>query len=209
MKNHPQAIRDSVLEKLKRKRSLKEISGSVEIPIGTIEDWAAEWRKSGELDTYNRSGMEYMSRAKLVSNGYYACIRKRYSGMKWTDKQESRVFGFSNQLDSIPFYLDDEGNPRLCAYCAAIPSEGKVWGLDRIDSSIGHTPGNVVPCCSGNAESSKLSCQLSKSKFSLREWMKANLARAYGRQPSEDELNDRLAGILALAKELEKRLNDT
>jgi hypothetical protein len=206
---HTDEIRLEVLEKLKHRRSLKEISGAVGIPVGTIEDWAADWRKSGDLTTYNRSGMEYMNRAKLAANGYYACIRIRYAGMKWTDKLESREFGFDNQLQAIIFYLDDNGNPRPCAYCGAIPPDGKVWGLDRIDSSIGHAPGNVVPCCSFNSESTKLSCQLSKSKFTLREWMRSNLSRAFGRQPSDEELKVRLSKVHLLAKELQEKLQNT
>ncbi len=209
MKAHSEEVRQVVLDRLKASRSLKEISDKVGIPVGTIEDWASDWRKSGELSTYIRPGMEFSNRAKIASKGYYPCIRKRYAGMRWTDKCEGRVFGFNNALESIPFYLDNSGKPMACAYCGEYPPVGKVWGLDRIDSNIGHTPGNVVPCCSYNKESSKLSCQLSKSKFSLYEWMSTNMARTFGKTPTFVEVCERLRPVYKLAKELKDRLQST
>ena len=202
MKAHSVEVREAVLEGLKDSRSLKEISDKVSIPAATIEDWAADWRKNGALKTYSRPGMEFTNRAKIASNGYYPCIRKRYAGMRWSDRIEGREFGFSNQLQSVPFYLDEAGNPRLCSYCGAMPPPGKVWGLDRLDSSLGHAPGNLVPCCSSNDESSKLSCQLSKSKFSLEGWMRSNLSRSFGRRATEEELQSRLEPVYALAASL-------
>jgi hypothetical protein len=204
MRAHSVEIREIVLDGLKRRRSLKEISDKVGISIGTIEDWAAGWRKEGTLEVYSRPGMEFTNRAKIASNGYYPCIRKRYAGMRWSDRIEGRVFGFSNQLLSVPFYLDESGRPRPCAYCGALPADGKVWGLDRLDSTLGHIPGNLVPCCSHTKESSKLSCQLSKSKFSLEGWMRSNLSRAYGRVVTDFELQSRLEPVYTLAASLRK-----
>jgi hypothetical protein len=201
MKAHSDKIKQDILESLKANRSQKEISERTGICIGTIEDWAAEWRKRGELKGYLREGFEFTSRAKNMSNGYYKSIRKRYLGMRWNDKIEKREFGFDNPTEAIHYYLD-KGVPRNCAYCGKIPPEGKVWGLDRIDSTLGHVPGNLVPCCSNNNESKQLSCQLSKSKFSLRSWMETNMRRSWGKEVPQHIISKRLEEIYTLAKSL-------
>ncbi|PWT75547.1 MAG: hypothetical protein C5B59_08695 [Bacteroidetes bacterium] len=202
MKAHSEEIRKQVLELLRQQRSQKEISERVEVPARTIEDWAVEWRKDGTLVGYKRAGQEFTNRAKQMSNGYYKTIRKRYLGMRWTDKEAGRTFGFSNPTQAIHYYLDESGNPRPCIYCGRRPDAGKVWGLDRIDSSLGHQPGNLVPCCSSHPENPKLSCQLSKSKFSLRSWIEMALMRAYGHEVPSLLVDMRMAEILSLAKEL-------
>lgn len=201
MKAHSEEVRSKTLELLRQQRSQQEISNRVGIPIGTVEDWAAEWRKSGMLVGYKRAGMEFMQRAKQMSNGYYPCLRKRYRSMIWSDHVENRQFGFENILQAIHYYLKDR-RPRPCAYCGRIPDYGKVWGLDRIDSSIGHVPGNLVPCCSSNHESPKLSCQLSKSKFTLLNWMERSMSRANGGIVPFRVVEQRLERIYTLAKDL-------
>ena len=201
MKAHAEEIRKQVLDFLRQHRSQKEISIRTGIPERTIEDWAVEWRKEGTLVGYKRAGMEFTNRAKQMSSGYYKCIRKRYHSMAWTDKLENRTFGFNNPTEAIHYYLKD-GVPRPCAYCGRIPEQGKVWGLDRIDSSIGHVPGNVVPCCSSHHESPKLSCQSSKSKFTVLAWMERNMSRANGGPVPFRVVKQRLDRIYTLATQL-------
>lgn len=191
-----------VLEFLQANRSRKEISVRVGKPEQLIEQWAAEFRSNGSLRTSKRAGMDRIHEARLASNGYYKSIRKRYASMIWTDKVNGRLFGFKSSLESIPYYLDPAGNPRTCAYCGKLPPTGKVWGLDRVDSKIGHVPGNLVPCCSSNPESHVLSCQASKSKFSLRGWLEASMSRTFGRSATIDEINIRVNQILELSKSL-------
>jgi|SRR5208282_2909616 len=200
MKAHSKETRQKTLYLLRQHRSQQEISNRVGIPIGTIEDWAAAWRKDGSLVGYLRAGQEFTNRAKQMSNGYYTSIRKRYLGMRWTDRLENRQFGFENPTQAIHYYLKD-GVPRSCAYCGRLPEVGKVWGLDRLDSSIGHVPGNLVPCCSSHPESSQLSCQSSKSKFSLSAWLEMSLSRSHG-MLVPTLVERRIAEISDLAKQL-------
>jgi hypothetical protein len=167
----------------------------------------AEWRNDGTLVGYKRAGMEFSNRAKQMSNGYYKIIRKKYLGMRWADKVTGRNFGFSNPTEAIHYYLDELGNPRPCTYCGRVPEKGKVWGLDRIDSSLGHIPGNLVPCCSSHPESSMLSCQASKSKFSIRAWLEMALTRAYGHQIPSLLVDMRVTEILTRAKSLAEKEN--
>jgi hypothetical protein len=202
MKAIDKNTKEKVLELLQAQRSQKEISTRTGVCIGTIQDWAAEWRKTGLLVSYKRPGMAFTNQAKSVSNGYYKSIRKRYLGMQWTDKLEKRIFGFNNPTEAIHYYLDSNGDPRVCAYCGIKPKNGKVWGLDRIDSSIGHIPGNLVPCCSTNEENRFLSCQTSKSNFNLNAWMTASMFRAYGKPLPEQVVLNRLEEVYSLAKEL-------
>ena len=202
MKAHSGEINQQVLALLRQQRGPKEISQRLDIPIKTIEDKAAEWRKDGTLRVYSRAGMEFSNRAKQMSNGYYGVIRKRYHGMQWTDKLAGRTFGFSNPTEAIHYYLDVSGIPRPCTYCGRLPEKGKVWGLDRVDSSLGHQPGNLVPCCSSHPESVQLSCQASKSNFSLRAWLEMALTRAYGHQIPSLIVDMRIAEVLMRAKSL-------
>ena len=90
MKAHSEEVKQQALQLLRQQRSRHEISRRLEIPYGTVEAWAAEWRKDGTLTVYNRAGMEFSNRAKQMSNGYYPVIRKRYNGMRWTDKLAGR-----------------------------------------------------------------------------------------------------------------------
>src|SRR5271157_1822557 len=119
MKPHSEEMRQQTLKFLRQQRSRQEISDRVGIPIGTIEDWAAEWRKGGILVEYKQEGSRFTIRAQQLSNGYYKCIRKRYNGMRWTDQFAGRQFGFENILQAIHYYLKD-GQPRLCAYCGKL-----------------------------------------------------------------------------------------
>ena len=202
MKAHAEDVRKRVLEFLRQHRSQKEISERTGVSIGSIEDWATEWRNDGTLVGYVRAGMEFSNRAKQMSNGYYGIIRKRYLGMRWADKVAGRTFGFSNPTEVIHYYLDSSGNPRSCTYCGRVPDKGKVWGLDRIDSSLGHIPGNLVPCCGSHPESPMLSCQASKSNFSLRTWLEMALTRAYGHQIPSLLVDMRITEVLTRAKSL-------
>ena len=201
MKAHSNDVRNKVLELLKSNRSHTEISKRTGIPAGTVEDWAAGWRKTGDLNTYKRAGSEFTNKAKILSNGYYPVLRKRYLGMKWTDKKENREFGFANPVEAIHYYLDN-GTPRPCIYCGLYPPKGKVWGLDRIDSNIGHIPGNLVPCCSYNDESPYLSCQTSKSKFTLFGWLKSSMSRINGKQVDDRTVIERINDIKLFAENL-------
>ena len=144
---------------------------------------------------------------KAPLDGYHQIIRKRYRGMRLADKVASRAFGFKNSNDVMQYYLDDLGNPRPCTYCGRLPEKGKLWGLDRIDSSIGHMPGNIVPACSSHPENPLLSCQASKSNFSLRAWIEMALTRAYGHQIPHLLVDMRITEVLTRAKALaEKRI---
>ena len=207
MKALPGETKSKVLELLRQQRSQQEISNRTGVCIGTIQDWAAEWRKEGTLAEYKQAGSAFTARAKSLSKGFYGCIRKRYNGMRWTDKLAGREFGFSNPTEVIHYYLDALGNPRPCTYCGRLPEKGKVWGLDRIDSSLGHKPGNLVPCCSSHPESSQLSCQASKSKFSLRAWLEMALTRAYGHQIPSLLVDMRITEVLTRAKMLSEKEN--
>ena len=207
MKAHSEDVRRKTLELLLQQRGPQEISQRLNLSIGTVDDWAAEWRKDGTLKSYTRAGQEFTNRAKNMSNGYYKIIRKRYLGMRWTDKVAGRTFGFSNPTEAIHYYLDDLGKPRPCTYCGRVPEKGKVWGLDRVDSSLGHQPGNLVPCCGSHPESSQLSCQASKSKFSLRAWLEMALTRAYGHQIPSLIVDMRITEILTRAKSLAEKRN--
>ena len=202
MKAHSEEVRRKILELLRQQKSRKEISDRTGVPVETIEYWAVEWRKDGTLVGYVRAGMEFSNRARQMSNGYYKVIRKRYLGMRWTDKVAGREFGFSNPTEAIHYYIDESGNPRACVYCGRLPEKGKVWGLDRVDSSLGHQPGNLVPCCSSHPESPMLSCQASKSKFSLRAWLEMALTRAYGHQIPSLIVDMRITEVIAKAKSL-------
>ena len=201
MKAHLEETRQKTLELLRQQRSQQEISDRTGICIGTIQDWAAEWRKDGTLAEYTQAGSAFVARAQQASSGYYKSIRKRYNGMRWTDQLNNRVFGFDNVLQSIHYYLKD-GHPRPCAYCGRIPEQGKVWGLDRIDSTFGHIPGNLVPACSSHYESSQLSCQTSKSNFTLLAWMERNMSRANGGPVPFRVVKQRLDRIYTLAHSL-------
>lgn len=207
MKAHSEEVRQKVLDLLRQQRSQQEISVRTGIPVNTVDGWSVEWRKDGTLVEYKRVGMEFSNRAKQMSNGYYGIIRKRYLGMRWTDKVAGRIFGFSNPTEAIHYYLDDLGKPRPCTYCGRVPEEGKVWGLDRVDSSLGHQPGNLVPCCSSHPESLMLSCQASKSNFSLRAWLEMALTRAYGHQIPSLIVDMRITEILTRAKSLAEKRN--
>ncbi len=202
MKAHTEEIRKKVLALLRQHRSQQEISERTGIPVNTVEGWSVEWRKEGTLVGYVRAGQEFTNRAKQMSNGYYGSIRKRYLGMRWTDRVAGRTFGFSNPTEAIHYYLDENGNARPCTYCGRVPEKGKVWGLDRIDSSLGHQPGNLVPCCSSHPESLQLSCQASKSKFSLRAWLEMSMTRTYGHQIPSLIVDMRIAEVLMRAKAL-------
>ena len=201
MKAHSEEVRNQVLELVRQQLSGHVISERMGIPFGTIENWTTEWRKNGMLTGYKRAGTEFTKRAQQMSNGYSTSIRKRYFGMRWTDQLEGRQFGFDNPIQAIHYYLKD-GRPRPCAYCGRIPEYGKVWGLDRIDSSLGHIPGNLVPCCSSHYESPQLSCRGSKSKFSLLSWMERSMSRANGGIVPFRVVEQRLERIYTLAKEL-------
>ncbi len=197
---HPENIRLDVLRLLKDGRGSKEISTRLGLSVGAIEDWAAAWRKTGELKAFKRPGSEFTAEAKRLSNGYYKSIRKRYLGMKWLDYIEKRHFGFASPVEAIHFYLDEQGSPRACAYCGRLPMKDKVWGLDRLDSSIGHVPGNLVPCCGNHPENRFMSCQVSKSKFSLYGWLETNISRSLGRPATIDETQARVNQVEALAQ---------
>ena len=132
---------------------------------------------------------------------YDKSIRKRFFGMRWVSQQEQTPFGFLTPTDAAHYYLKD-GQSRPCAYCGRIPEQDKVWGLDRIDSSLGHIPGNLVPCCSSHYESQQLSCQASKSNFSLLAWMERSMSRANGGIVPFRVVERRLERIYTLAKEL-------
>ena len=201
MKAHDPEVKAKVLELLQKNRSLHEIHTRTGVVPGTIEDWAATWRRDGLLTAYQRSGAAFTQKAKLLSNGYYPILRKRYHTIKRLDMLEKREFGFASPVEAIPYFLDN-GKPRLCAYCGATPPEGKVWNLDRLDSSLGHCPGNVVPCCGSNEHGSQMSCQASKSKYPLRGWIAINIARAFGRPATEEEVEARASVIETLAKSL-------
>lgn len=201
MKAHDPAVKDKVLELLKKSRSLNEISDRTGILVGTIEDWAAGWRKEGTLTAYKRAGAAYTQKAKLRSNGFYSAIRKRFHALKRLDKLENREFGFTDIGDSIPYFLKD-GVPRVCAYCGTPPPKDKVWNLDRVDSSLGHVPYNLVPCCGSNPYGNQMSCQASKSRYDLRGWLGICIARAFGRPATVDEIEDRARDIENLAKEI-------
>ena len=136
-----------------------------------------------------------------MSSTFDKSIRKRYFGMRWISRQEHSPFGFETLEQTIPYFLK-AGMPRACAYCGRYPEQGKVWGLDRIDSSLGHVPGNLVPCCSSHYESPQLSCQGSKSKFSLLSWMERSMSRANGGVVPFCVVERRLERIYTLAKEL-------
>ena len=202
MKAHSDEVKHQVLQLLRQQRGPKETSLRTGVLVGTIEDWAAEWRKDGTLKVYARAGQEFTNRAKNMSNGYYGIIRKRYLGMRWTDKLAGREFGFKNPTEAMHYYLDASGKPRPCTYCGRLPEEGKVWGLDRIDSSLGHKPGNCVPCCSSHPEGPMLSCQASKSNFALRAWLEMALTRAYGHQIPSLMVDMRMTEVLLRAKAL-------
>lgn len=202
MRQIDKETKDKVLELLSKNRSQKEISTRTGVCIGTIQDWASEWRKEGILVHFNRDGMEGSLKAKSMSNGYYKCIRKRYASMKWTDKLEKREFGFTSPVEAVHYYLDSNGHPRVCAYCGRKPEPGKVWGLDRLDSELGHIKGNLVPCCTTNEETRFLSCQTSKSSFNLYAWMAVSMSRAYGKELPKEVILQRLEEIYTLANEL-------
>ena len=81
-----------------------------------------------------------------VISSYKHCAKKRDMEWKLSD-QEAEVLVQSN-----------------CHYCSCPPSNRKIYkstynygkhlstyiygGIDRVDSSLGYTSGNVVPCCS-------------------------------------------------------------
>ena len=132
---------------------------------------------------------------------YDKSIRKRFFGMWWVSQQEQTPFGFLTLTDAAHYYVKD-GSPRSCAYCGRIPEQDKVWGLDRIDPSLGYVPGNLVPVCSSHYESPQLSCQGSKSKFTLLAWMERSMSRANGSPVPFGVVKQRLARIYRLAAEL-------
>jgi transposase len=202
MKKYSDEVRAQALELFQHDRSQNEVCTRTNVPVETLAAWTADWRKEGLLVAHNRSGMEFIRQAKLASHGYYKCIRKRFNGMKWFDKLEGREFGFKHSVEAIHYYVDESGVPRVCAYCGRVPPEGKVWGLDRIDSVLGHIPGNLLPCCSGHPESSKLACQQSKSKFSLFNWLEVNLSRAYGKPVPALLVEQRVSELKELADQL-------
>ena len=201
MKAHEEETRSKVLDLLRQQRSQQEISNRTGVSVGSIQDWAAEWRKDGTLVGYKRPGFAFTGRAKQMSGAFYPIIRKKFNGMRWTDKMEKRQFGFTNPTQVIHYYLKD-GHPRPCAYCGRIPEQNKVWGLDRIDSTLGHIPGNLVPCCSSHYESAQLSCQGSKSKFSVLSWMERSMSRANGGPVPFRVVEQRLDRIYTLAQSL-------
>ena len=200
MAAHSEETRQKVLELLKNKRSRKEIHTRTGVTFKTTQLWAEEWRSQGLLPAFKREGMNFTGRARLESNGYYPRIRKIYNGMRWTDKCNSRTFGFNNIVESLPFFLDSAGRPWPCAYCGREPEQGRVWGLDRLDSAAGHAPGNLLPCCSSHPESHFLSCQASKSKFSLFNWLEASMRRAFGDAVSRESVEQRIAELKCSAQ---------
>lgn len=202
-----QECKDKVLEFLLANRSRNEISTRTGQTPDNIEKWAKEWREAGLLPESKRRAMGFIHAARLASNGYYQSIRKRYASMIWNDKINNREFGFNSPLEAVPYYLDN-GNPRPCTYCGLLPPEGKVWGLDRLNSDLGHQPGNLVPCCGSTGDGSQMMCQASKSKYSLRSWLAVNIARAFGRPATEDEVETRASQVEALAAQLVNLTNE-
>lgn len=202
MKAHPQEVKDKVLELLQKNRSLNEIHTRTGILPATIEDWAAGWRSNGTLTAYKRVGAAFTQKAKLLSNGLYPSIRIKYLRMRDCDKENGRTFGLDNQIQAIGYFIDENGKARPCAYCGAPAPFNKVWGLDRLDSSIGHIPGNLVPCCGSNFEGRHLSCQASKSCFDLRVWLTTNMSRAFGKTPDPEAVDGRVHTIVELAQSL-------
>ena len=132
---------------------------------------------------------------------YDKSIRKRFFGMRWVSQQEQTPFGFLTPADAAHYYLKD-GNPRPCAYCGRIPEQDKVWGLDRIDPSLGYVPGNLVPACSSHYEASTLSCQGSRARFTLLSWMERSMSRANGNPVPFAIVKQRLQRIYGLAEQL-------
>jgi hypothetical protein len=199
--NSEEECKAQVLDFLRNNRSRNEISIRTGQTPEVIEMWANEWRNNGQLPLAKRRSMSLIHAARLASNGYYKSIRKRYASMIWNDKLNNRVFGFSSPVDAIAYFLKD-GVPRSCAYCGAKPPAGKVWGLDRLDSFLGHIPGNLVPCCGNTEHGSQMSCQASKSKYPLKSWLAINMARTFGRPATVNELDKRVKQIQDLAREL-------
>ena len=132
---------------------------------------------------------------------YDKSIRKRFFGMRWVSQQEQTPFGFLTPTDAAHYYVKD-GSPRSCAYCGRIPEQNKVWGLDRIDPSLGYVPGNLVPACSSHYESPQLSCQGSRAKFTLLSWMERSMSRANGNPVPFAIVKQRLQRIYGLATQL-------
>ena len=199
MKAHDPEVKAKVLELLQKNRSLNEIFERTGITPGTAEDWAAGWRKDGSLTAYKRAGAAFTQKAKLMSNGLYSGIRKKFLNMRDADKAEGREFGIANQIEAVGYFVDEDGKARNCAYCGSIPPFGKVWGLDRLDSKIGHVPGNLVPCCGIHIGGRHLSCQSSKSCFDLRLWITASFARMLGQAPEQELVDARISKIIDLA----------
>lgn len=209
MSTHTEETRQKVYQLLlKPSNSRKTIEKRTGVTFKTIQHWEEEWRNQGLLPKCKRVGMNFVNKARAASNGYYMSIRKRFNGMRWNDKINNREFGFANQVESIPYFLDN-GQPRPCTYCGSLPTEGKVWGLDRLDSSLGHIPGNLVPCCGATGEGSQMMCQASKSKFLLRDWLAFNMSRTFGRPVADTELDARIKQITDLAELLRVTLTPT
>lgn len=66
-------------------------------------------------------------------------VRNRFGEYRLNARAKNRVFEFS--LDEFRAIV-----LQPCVYCGAEPMP--INGMDRIDSSNGYIPSNVVPCCS-------------------------------------------------------------
>ena len=201
MRPHDPKLKGKILEDLRNGRGPQHAAKVSGIPIGTIESWSRNWRRQGLLSAYVRPGMAYSLKAKLTFNGFHRSIQKAFRSMVDSDKNNGRTCAFANVLECGRFFLD-KGNPRPCAYCGRKPPDGQIWGLDRLDSRMGHIPGNLVPCCGSHPDGRYLSCQASKSHFPLRAWLHANISRSLGRPATEVEVKTRMKEIKRVAESL-------
>jgi len=88
-------------------------------------DDAFREKRSEQANTYfhkNKTNPEFaLKRCKMGA---------KHRSLDWTLKDEDAV-----DMMSSP-----------CAYCGNLPEDG-INGIDRMDSSLGYTPDNCVPCC--------------------------------------------------------------
>jgi hypothetical protein len=122
------------------------------------------YKKSKETFGGVSPQMKAVSTAWQKANKEKAQASVKKSELKYPNKKRYNVYKNSAKARDIPFLLTFEDFEtfagKVCFWCG--DSFDKIR-LDRVDSSLGYTLGNVVPCC--------WPCNDDKSNRTVTEWL--------------------------------------
>lgn len=116
-----------------------------------------------EREKSYRSSYERSPLGKLARHRYEQTTKGRFAA----HTREARRRGLRNDL-SFDEYV--KVTAQSCAYCGGFSTSKDHCGIDRLDSSLGYTRVNSVPCCR--------TCNTIKMDLSLEEF-KTHVAKIY------------------------------